>query len=84
MLKYVQDHFTVTAAKAALELHILQQLLLANENNVQNSTFPHWLLYQLKKGVINTFQEPGLLILCCVVPPNDVRVVENPQEDQGL
>lgn len=66
-------------------LHSVQQLLLFGENKVQNSASPHWLLYQLEKEVIiNTFQEPGLLMLCCVVPPNDVRVVENPQEDQGL
>lgn len=37
------------------------------------------------KVIINTFEElPGLLMLCCVVPSTDTRVVEVPQEDQGL
>lgn len=33
MPMYIQDHFIVTAAKAALEFHIPQQLLLG-ENKV--------------------------------------------------
>ncbi|KAK4832092.1 hypothetical protein QYF61_020707 [Mycteria americana] len=79
-------HFMVTAAKAALELHIAHQPLLVGENKVQHSTSPHWLLYHLEKEVIiNTFQAPpGLLMPCCVVPPTDIRVVEVPHEDQGL
>ena len=78
-------HFMVTAAKAALGLHIPHQPLLAGENKVQHSTSPHWLLYHLEKEVIiNALQElPGLLMPCCAVPPTDVGVVEVPHEDQG-
>ncbi|GAB0210109.1 highly reducing polyketide synthase PKS6 [Grus japonensis] len=79
-------HFMVTAAKAALELDIPYQALLIGENKVQHGTSPRGLLYHLEeKFVINTFQEPpGLLALCCVLPPADVRVVEVPHKDQGL
>ncbi|KAK4822002.1 hypothetical protein QYF61_006616 [Mycteria americana] len=69
------NHFTVTAAKAALELHIPHQPLLVGENKVQHSTSPRWLLCHLEKEVIiNTFQEPPRLLMpCCVVPPRDIR-----------
>ncbi|KAK4832223.1 hypothetical protein QYF61_021070 [Mycteria americana] len=69
-------HFMVTAAKAALELHIPSEPLLVGENKVQHSTSPRWLLYHLEKEVIiNAFQEPpGLLIPCCVVCPTDSGV----------
>ncbi|KAK4823607.1 hypothetical protein QYF61_004210 [Mycteria americana] len=79
-------HFMVTAAKAALELHIPHQPLLVGENKVQHSASPRLLLYHLEKEVIiNTFQEPpGLLMPCCVVPPTDISVVEVPHEVQGL
>ncbi|CAM9299861.1 unnamed protein product [Bubo scandiacus] len=76
----------ITAAKAALEPHTPHQLLLVDENKVQHSTSPHWLLYDLaKEVVINTFQEPpGLLVPCCVVSPTDIRVAEVPHEDQDF
>ncbi|GAB0192653.1 hypothetical protein GRJ2_001730600 [Grus japonensis] len=79
-------HFMVTAAKAALELHIPYQPLLVGENKVQNGTSPCWVLYHLEKEVIiDAFQEPpGLLMPCCVVPPTDIRVTEVPHKDQGL
>ncbi|KAF1477619.1 FERM domain-containing protein 3, partial [Megadyptes antipodes antipodes] len=59
-------HFMVTAAQAALELHIPHQPLLVGENKVQHSTSPCWLLYHLEKEVtISAFQEPpGLLMPC--------------------
>ncbi|KAK4822677.1 hypothetical protein QYF61_019044 [Mycteria americana] len=73
-------HFMVTAAKAALELHIPYQLLPVGENKVQHSTIPHWLLYHLEKEIIiNTFQEPpGLLMPCCVVPLTDIGLEKTP------
>ncbi|GAB0209008.1 hypothetical protein GRJ2_003366500 [Grus japonensis] len=76
----------VTAAKAALDLHIPYQALLIGEKKVQHGTSPRGLLYHLEeKDVINTFQEPpGLLVFCCIAPPADVRVVEVPHKDQGL
>ncbi|GAB0180340.1 hypothetical protein GRJ2_000499300 [Grus japonensis] len=80
-------HFMVTAAKAALELHIPHQPPPSpDENKVQHGTSPRWPLYHLEKEVIiNAFQElPGLLMPCCVVPPADIRVVEVPHENQGL
>ncbi|KAK4813670.1 hypothetical protein QYF61_017637, partial [Mycteria americana] len=79
-------HFMVTAAKAALGLHIPHQPLLVGENKVQHSTSPHWLPCHLEKEVIiNTFQEPPrLLMSCCVAPPTDIGVVEVSHEDQGL
>ncbi|PKU42448.1 hypothetical protein llap_7248 [Limosa lapponica baueri] len=71
-------HFVVTAAKAALELHIPHQPLLVGENKVQHNTPPHWLLCHVEKEVtIHAFWEsPGLLMPCCVVPPTDIGVVE--------
>ncbi|GAB0184060.1 hypothetical protein GRJ2_000871300 [Grus japonensis] len=79
------QHLMVTAAKAAFDLHVLSELLLAVEYEVQQSTTPHWLLYQLEeKVIINALQEsPGLLMSCCVVPPADIRMVEVPHEDKG-
>ncbi|KAK4812888.1 LOW QUALITY PROTEIN: hypothetical protein QYF61_024244 [Mycteria americana] len=79
-------HFMVTAAKAALELHILHQPLLGGEDKVQHSTSPHWLLCLLEKEVIiNTFPEPPRLpVSSCVVPPTDIRVAKVPHKDQGL
>jgi len=49
----------VTAAKAALELHIPHQPLLFGANKVQHSTSPRGLLYHLEDEVITTtLQEP--------------------------
>lgn len=71
------QHFMVTAAKAATDLHIPNEPCIAGENKAQQSTSPHWLLYCLGKEVgINAFQEPSeLLMSCCVVPPTGLRVV---------
>ena len=44
-------HFTVTAAKAALELPIPHQTLLVCENKVHHSTSPRGLLYRLEREV---------------------------------
>lgn len=41
-------YFTVTSAKAAVELHVPHQLLLVGEKKDQQSTSPHWLLYYLE------------------------------------
>jgi len=82
--KYLElHHFTVTAVKAALELHIPYKPLLVGENKIQHNTSPCGLLYHLEKEiVINKFQEPPVLLMpCCVVPPMDIRVVEIPHED---
>jgi len=50
--------FVVAAAKAALELHISQQCLLAGEDERQHSTFSCGFLYHLEEVVIiNAFQE---------------------------
>ncbi|KAK4821804.1 hypothetical protein QYF61_003833 [Mycteria americana] len=82
----VLHHFMVTAAKAALELHIPHRRLLVGENKVQHSTSPCWLLSPWEKEVIiSAFEEPpGLLMACCVVPPRDIGVVEVPHEEEGL
>ncbi|KAK4829762.1 hypothetical protein QYF61_006486 [Mycteria americana] len=69
----------VTAAKAALELHIPHQPLLVGENKVQHSTSPLWFLYHLEKEfIINAFEEPPRLLMlcwtCCVVPLTDIGV----------
>ncbi|KAK4821803.1 hypothetical protein QYF61_003832 [Mycteria americana] len=82
----VLHHFMVTAAKAALELHIPHRRLLVGENKVQHSTSPCWLLSPWEKEVIiSAFEEPpGLLMPCCVVPPRDIGVVEVPHEEEGL
>jgi len=79
-------HFMVTAAKAALKLHISHQPLLVSENKVQSSTSPCGPLYHLEKEVIiNAFQQPpGLLMPSCIVPSTDTMVAEVPHEDQGL
>ncbi|KAJ7399009.1 hypothetical protein BTVI_119316 [Pitangus sulphuratus] len=79
-------HSMFTAAQAALDLHIPHQPLLAGENKVQHSIPCHWLLYHLEKEVvINAFQEPlGLIVLCCLVPPTDIRVAVLSHEDQGF
>jgi len=77
-------HFMVTAAKAALDLHVSHQSLLVDENKVQHSTSLCWISYHLEKeAIINAFQEPpGLLMPCCVVP-TDIIVAEVPHEDQA-
>ena len=79
-------HFWVTAAKAALELHIPHQPLLVGENKVQHRTSRRGLLYHLEEEVVlNAFQEPpGLPVCYCVVPSTGVGVVEVPHEDQGF
>lgn len=41
-------HFVVTAAKAALELHVTHRPLFAGEDKVQHSTFSQGFLYHLK------------------------------------
>ena len=61
--------FRITAAKAALELHIPHQSIHAGENEIQQNTSPRWL--------IDAFQEsPALPMSCCVVPPTDRAMVE--------
>jgi len=45
-------HCMVTAAKAAVELHIPHQTLLVREKEVQHSISPCGLLYHLEKAVI--------------------------------
>lgn len=38
-------HFIVTAAQVAFHLHIPNKLPFLGENEVQQSTSPHWFLY---------------------------------------
>ncbi|KAK4806246.1 hypothetical protein QYF61_013390 [Mycteria americana] len=68
-------HLMVTAAKAAFDLHIPNEPLLVGEQEVQQSTSPHWLLCHLgEEVVIDALQElPGLLMPCSVVPPADIE-----------
>lgn len=82
--KYLEcHHFVVAAARAALELHIPHQRLHVGKNNVQHNTSPSLLLYILEKEVIiNTLQEPLVLLMpCCAVPLTDTEVYEVPHED---
>lgn len=72
-------------AKAALEHHVLQQPLLVGENEAQQRTSPCWLLHLEKEVIINTLQEPPVLLMaCCVVLPIDMVMVEVPWEGEGL
>lgn len=45
-LKILNQHLMVMAAKASFDLHIPSESLLAGEYEVQQSTFPQWLLYE--------------------------------------
>lgn len=74
------------AAKAALERHVPRQPLLVGENKAQQRASPCWLLCHLEKEVIiNTLQEPPVLLMaCCVVLPTDIVMVEVPREGEGL
>lgn len=78
--------FLITTAKAALELHITLQPLLAGEDKVQHSTFSHEFLHYLEEvAIINAFQEtPLFLAHCCAVPPTVARLVQVPYEDHVL
>ena len=56
-------HLVITAAKAALELHISHQPLPVGESKVQRNTSPHGLLYRLEQEVIiNAFQVSSILL----------------------
>lgn len=53
------QHLIITAGKTAFNLHSPSESLLAGEYEVQQSTSPHWLLYELEDEVIiNALQEP--------------------------
>ena len=74
-----------TTAKAALELLITHQPLLAGEDQVQLSTFSCRFLCYLEEKVINTFQELlQFLVHCYLVPPTDIKVTAVPHKDHVL
>jgi len=76
----------VTAGKVTFDLHILKESFLVCEREVQQSSSPCCLLGCFcLEVVMNALQELlGLLVLCCVGPPADIRVAEVYREDQGL
>lgn len=70
----------VTASKAALD-----HFFLICTHEVQQSTFPYWLLDHLcQEFVISALHKSGLLVPCCVVLQEDIRVVKVPHQDEGL
>lgn len=76
--------FIITAALAALEVHIAHQSCPVGEYKIQHSTSPCWFFCHLEKEVIINAGAPRLLMPCCVVSPTDFGVVEVPHEHQSL
>ena len=79
-------HLIVTAAKAALSLHISNQSFFVCKHKVHKHTLPRWLLHHLhQKVIISALKEPpGLCVPSCLVFPAGIRVAEVPRENQGL
>lgn len=70
----------VTAAVAALELHIPHHPLLVGGHKVQHSPSPH-----SEKEVTSAFQKPpGLPLLYVLILQQVIGVAEVPHEDQDL
>lgn len=83
--KYFESHHSVATHSQSCPW-ASQQLLLVGKNKAQQRTSPCWLLCQLEKEVIiNTLQEPPVLLMaCCVVLPIDMVMSEVPREGEGL
>ncbi|KAM6111527.1 arrestin domain-containing protein 3-like [Phoenicopterus ruber ruber] len=84
--KIERKGYTPGESKAAFDLNILNEPLIAGECEVQQSTSPYWRLYLFGQDlVIDALQEPPVLLMsCCVVPSADIGMTQVPQEDQGL
>ena len=79
-------HLMVTAAKPALNIHVLKQFFLVCNYQIQQSISLRRLFNHLCQEVdISALQKPpGLLAPCHVAPPGGTVVVQTPHEDQGL
>jgi len=80
------SYLMLPAARTAFYLRIPSKTLLVDENDIQQSTSPHWLLCHMgEEVVIDVSQElPRLLMPCCVVPVADIGVAQVPHEYLGL
>lgn len=72
-----------TEANNTFDLH--KKVLIVGVYEVPQSIPPCCLLYQLGEEILldGPQESSGLLMPCCAVSPEDIKVVEEPHEDQS-